>query len=281
MYRRSADFVSLEKVDLSMNMSEKSSTNTAREILKTAFQSHPARRTLLKSTIAGISGLTLLSAGALVPVEARSGGLSRDQADAIVTILSVARTAEQLAVTFYSNALANAAQLGLNSSALEYLNAALIEEQIHQLFLAANGGTSLAENFSFPSGSATFTDLHTFVSTQQQLEGVFDSAYLAAVKELAILGRPDLAQVAGQIACVESEHRVLGRVIGGLQPANNWAFVPVSLGQVSDAPALIQKAGYLSPVSGNSYYYKPVSIASPGIEQLKPFAASSPVMGRG
>ena len=40
---------------------------------------------------------------------------------------------------------------------------------------------------------------------------------------------------------------------------NNWAFAPVFIESVSDAPAVIQAAGYLSPTKGNSYTYKQVS----------------------
>ncbi|GCE19753.1 ferritin-like domain-containing protein [Dictyobacter kobayashii] len=201
--------------------------------------------------------------------------------DPIVSILTVARTAEQLAVTFYSNGLANADKLGLKGDNLTYLQAALAEEQIHQQFFAANGGQSLAETFSFPHGPQTFTDLKTFIDTQQQLEGVFDSAFLAAIKEFAQLGRPDLAQISGQVACIEAEHRALGRAIGGLSPADNWAFTPVYLGSVADAPALVTKAGYLSPKGDNSYTYKAVNTNVLGVEQTKPFAVNSSVVGNG
>ncbi|GAC1663066.1 MAG: hypothetical protein NVS9B9_24820 [Ktedonobacteraceae bacterium] len=124
--------------------------------------------------------------------------------------------------------------------------------------------------------------MKTFIATQQQLEGVFDSAFLAAIMEFAQLGRPDLAQIAGQVATVESEHRALGRVIGGLVPADNWAFTPVLVTSVGAAPALVQKAGYLSPMSGNSYTYKQVDTSGAGVEQLKPFSMSAgTVVGNG
>jgi hypothetical protein len=207
--------------------------------------------------------------------------VKRQTADSIVSILTVARTAEQLAVTFYTNAINNADKLGITGDNLAYLKAALVEEQIHQQLFTASGGQSLAETFSFPQGPQTFTDLKTFVATQQQLEAVFDSAFLAAIMEFAQLGRPDLAQLAGQIACVESEHRALGRVIGGLSPADNFAFAPVLVATVGDAPALVQKAGYLSPTSGNSYTYQQVSTSGAGVEQTKPFSLSATVVGNG
>jgi hypothetical protein len=245
------------------------------------------RRRFLQRATAGLGlaagGLALLGSGAR-PLAVRAQGALAERLvtidDAVTQILSIARTAEQLAVTFYSNGIANASALGLSGDDLAYLKAALVEEQIHQQFFTANGGQSLADTFSFPKGAQTFSDLKTFIETQQQLEGVFDSAFLAAIKEFAAMGRPDLAQVAGQIACIEAEHRALGRVIGGLSPADNWAFTPVLIATVADAPQVVQDAGYLSPTEGNSYRYHEVSTEDAGVEQRVPFVASSGV-GRG
>ncbi len=286
-------------------MKKLSKKDVATNNLMASFAAARSRRTLLKGAAVGVAGVAVGGTGIVMAhyhaladastlaapavahhtdTKAKQSSLftaNKQTADSIVSILTVARTAEQLAVTFYSNGIANADKLGLNGDNLEYIKAALVEEQIHQQFFTANGGTSLAETFSFPQGAKTFTDLKTFIDTQQQLEGVFDSAFLAAIFEFAQLGRPDLAQIAGQIATVESEHRVLGRQIGGLKPADNWAFTPVYLATVGAAPALVQQAGYLSPVAGNTYTYQEVSIDNTGVEQRKPFTASAAVVGNG
>lgn len=194
--------------------------------------------------------------------------------DSIHEIFTVARTAEQLAVTFYSNGIANAGPLGLTAPELDDLKAAVIEEQIHQILFTAEGGASLTTTFSFPDGAATFTDLTKFLDAQQTLEGAFDSAFIAAVLEFAQALQPRLAQIACQIAMIESEHRVLGRNIArnhGIasldskvtgsaptDPADNWAFAPVVIGSVGQAPSVLASFGYLSPKSGNSYTYQPV-----------------------
>ncbi len=282
-----------------MKRDENISKEEAYAKLQASFNTPRSRRALLKGAaaatgvVAGAGMLAALPASAMVRSNgsmstqnaqaANMGLLSSSQAttDSIVTILTVARTAEQLAVTFYTNGINNASQLGISGSNLDYLKAALIEEQIHQQFFAANGGQSLATTFSFPNGAKTFTDLNTFIATQQQLEGVFDSAFLAAIFEFAQLGRPDLAQIAGQIATVESEHRALGRVIGNLTPADNWAFTPVLIATVGDAPALVTKAGYLSPTSGNSYTYQQVSTNDTSILYQKPFSVGSTMVGNG
>lgn len=276
---------------------EKISREEATAKLMASFTTPRSRRSLLKGavtatgiTLAGIGALNALPANASVisgaagfgaAAGASTFGSTSATADSIVSIFSIARTAEQLAVTFYSHGLNNADKLGITGDNLENLKAALVEEQIHQQFFTANGGQSIAATFSFPQGAQTFTDLKTFIDTQQQLEGVFDSAFLAAIKEFAQLGRPDLAQIAGQIACIESEHRALGRVIGKLSPADNWAYAPVLVATVGDAPALVQKAGYLSPTSGNTYTYQEVSTDNVGVEQRKPFSVSSTAVGNG
>jgi hypothetical protein len=277
---------------------EEVSLEVATNQLLATFAARKSRRSLIKGAVAGATGLAVVGATAL-PASAMQVGkgvqnalqenllgtraktLSARDQDTIVSILTVARTAEQLAVTFYSNGVNNASQLGLSGANLEYIKAALVEEQIHQLFFTANGGQSLATTFSFPNGSKTFTDLATFISTQQQLEGVFDSAFLAAVKEFADMGRSDLAQIAAQVACIEAEHRALGRDIGGLIPADNWAFTPVEIATVGDAPALVTQAGYLSPTTGNSYTYQQVSTSDTGVTQTKPFSVSSTMVGNG
>ncbi len=220
-----------------------------------------SRRTFLAGS--AVAGLTLAGVPLFEsPLVSAAGG---DPAK-IKAIFTVARTAEQLAVTFYSNGLKNADALQLGPEAQGQIQAALVEEQIHQQFFTANKGDSLADTFSFPQGAKTFTDLGTFIATQQMLEGVFDSAFLAAVREFAEMGEPRLAQIAAQIACIESEHRALGRDIGSLDPADNWTYAPVLVAYVADAPQLVKDAGFLSPVPGNTYTYAPVDTNVAGID---------------
>jgi hypothetical protein len=190
-----------------------------------------------------------------VPAHASSG-------DSVADILDVAVTAERLAVTFYSHGVIHHEELGLEDEQLDYIKAALIEEQLHEAFFVAAGGHTLnpSNTYSFPQSGETFEDLSEFIRTQQQLEGVFDAAFIAACKRFAELGQPLLAQYACQIAMVESEHRVLGRVIGRLDPADNWVFGNRQglTDSVTAAVPVVAQAGYLSPLPGNSYEYEPV-----------------------
>jgi len=228
------------------------SKQTTPETALPSFDTHHSRRSLFAGTMAAGLGLGLLPAVA----HADTAG------DSITQILTIARTAERLAVTFYTNGVLNHAALGITGAQLDYFKAALIEEQLHELFFTAAGaGAPLASTFSFPQGGTTFTDLPTFIATQQQLEGVFDSAFIAAVYEFSALGRADLARTAAQIAMIESEHRVLGRAVladslpASYDPADNWTYAPQTLPTVGAAPGAVQAAGYLSPTAGNTYKY--------------------------
>ncbi len=242
-------------------------------------------------------GATITAAGAGIaafPTLAAAAGTGTSP-DSVQTILDIARTAEQLAVTFYTNGIRNADELGLSRSEVVYLKAALIEEQIHQTFFTANGGKSLVDTFSFPRGETTFSDLGTFIATQQQLEGVFDSAFLCAVREFAEMSpnQARLAQISAQIALIESEHRVLGRDIAAshrinvlpapsagqsTEPADNWAYAPVILTSVGQAPSVVAAAGYFSPVDDNSYKYVQVNFNGTGEDELGLQAVASKIL---
>ena len=148
------------------------------------FGKEMSRREVMKTGMKGAAYAAPVLLASALPAGALAQSAVSGTAARVKAIFTVARTAEQLAVTFYSNGVANAAVLGLTAVQKAQLQAALVEEQLHQLLFTAQGGDSLADTFSFPQGAKTFTDLQTFIATQQQLEGVFDSAFLAAVREL-------------------------------------------------------------------------------------------------
>ena len=219
------------------------------------------RRGFLKAGVGATAGLAAFGV-------TRLPALADTDSD-IKAILDIAVTAEQLAVTFYSNGVANAEKLRLKGDNLDYIKSALIEEQIHLDFFHENGGRGLVNTFSFPDPD-TFKDLDAFIATQQTLEGVFDAAFIAAVGDFYDLKQRGLAQIACQVAMIESEHRALGRAIVELDPADNWAYGINSLKHVADAPALVGRAGFFSPVAGNSYPYLRVSTADPRIVSRRP-----------
>ncbi len=267
-----------------MKTPDEKNLDTATTNLVDLLSVRRTRRKLLKGAAIAGGGTVALSTAALLlpkPFLTHAAGADVEGSEATAKqIFSIAATAERLAVTFYSHGVANASKLGLSGASLAAIQAALVEEQIHELFFEANGGVPITSTFSFPHSDDTFESLALFIATQQQLEGVFDAAFIAAVKEFCYLGLPRVAQIACQIAMIESEHRALGRYIAeqaGLSgfgpPADNWAFAPALLESVSDAPAVVAAAGYLSPKPGNTFAYKQVSTADAGVIYRVPFTA--------
>src|SRR2546429_2929821 len=119
-----------------------------------------SRRAFFKGAAAGAAGIAAVGAGSLLlPRSAYAAGGSEGAEDTVVQILSIAATAEELAVTFYSHRIANASKLGISGANLSYLQAAVIEEQIHRDFEGAAGGKPLTHTVSFPHGQATFEHL--------------------------------------------------------------------------------------------------------------------------
>lgn len=257
-----------------------------------------SRRALLKTggAAGGLAVLAAMLGGTPAWAEApAAGGILAEPAAVtpMKQIFLIAEGAEQLAITLYRNGVANAKKLGLTGDELNYLKAAGIEEQIHHdLFASITGVAEVApNNFSFPHGAATFEELDLFIAAQQQLEAVFDSAFLAGVREFSRQGAHRAAQISAQIACIEAEHRVLGVQIAaahgiktlpnGYGPLpttdtvagdhaatistaipNNLAYAPVLVSSVPEAVVLATKAGYATPKPGNSYQYEPIDLTS-------------------
>jgi hypothetical protein len=244
-----------------------------------------SRRSMLRGALigaAGVTGVAAVGAGALTilprgvssahAASAIAASATAKCSDSIQTILNVAATAEQLAVTFYSNGIANAMKLGIKGVNLDYLQEAVVEEQLHENYLVSAGGVSTTSTFSFPDAGDTFKDLNKFVMTLDMLESAFESAYIAAIKEFADMNQSSLAVLAGQIATIEGEHRAVGRTLISTQRfPNNQAFTPVYVKSVSDAVNLLTNEGFLSPTSGNSYSYSPVSTDDKNVHWKYPY----------
>jgi hypothetical protein len=136
-----------------------------------------------------------------------------------------------------------------NPGNINYLQAALSEEIDHATLLrslidGSSPATDPYQTFYFPAGS--FATLTAFTGLLDALENAFIGAYLAAIGELAAMAADTkagitsytdatgtaytsiqleyFARVAASILGVESEHRVLGRVISNSNPANNLCY---------------------------------------------------------
>lgn len=168
-----------------------------------------------------------------------------------------------------------------NPGNVNYLQAALTQEIDHANLFRSLLGISAAsadpvQTFYFPAGS--FDTLSAFCGLLNALENAFIGAYLNAIQEFAAkssniragFGRwraPEddgytaeqldyFAKVAATIMGVESEHRVLGRVISNTNPANNLAYESTDgLNAVYNGPnsAVAALTPFLTSTTGPGY----------------------------
>ncbi len=254
------------------------------------------RRSFLKSSgIAGlgVASTALVGGGLSHLVAQNKAGLAGVSSapttihDTPTDIFTAALVAEDLATTFYYNGLIgpviqdpNLAGPGgtarnpnpndSNPGNVAYLQAALTEEILHanlfrSLLSLPNPTQDPYQTFYFPAG--TFDTLTPFLAILDALENAFIGAYLTATQEFALFAAQGVsgydagqleyfAKVAAAICGVESEHRVLGRVIGNNNPANNVAYEQTdgitSLAHGSNSAEDLL-APFLNPATGPGY----------------------------
>lgn len=169
----------------------------------------------------------------------------------VADILNIAQTAEYFAVTFLTAALGNASTIGLTGLTLEIVQAILAAEVLHVQFLTAVGATPLTTNFTIPDPKA-LTDFTTFFKNVEAADTIFVGAYLAAIREFAELGQPQLSKIAAQFMGVEAEHRVLARAAlatvkndSASMPPNNKGYETDLFLYVREAAALLGALGFV------------------------------------
>jgi hypothetical protein len=221
-----------------------------------------SRRSFVTSALLA-TGATVLGSAAVAKAAGRpafsKSTVARTCSCSEKRIFSIAATAELLATTMYYRALALPTDLpDVNSIAnRNYFQAALTEEYLHYELLTSLGGAPLANSFFFPG--TMFTNETTFFNTFNALETAFVAAYLAAAREFSgavssviTTANPVLIGAAVQIAAVEGEHRVLGRVAAGINPPNDRYLESGEFACVEDAatalhPFLTGGSGFSGP----------------------------------
>ena len=264
-------------------------------LIDTIAQTRLERRNFL--TRAGMVGLgaaatlTLGSKQAFGAESATERAQEKAQAmDTVKEIFTAALIAEDLATTFYYNALvgpviqdvnlagpggsANNVQSNGNAGNVQYVQAALTEEIAHADLFRSLLGISVpaadpVQTFYFPAGA--FDTLAGFTGLLDALENAFIGAYLNAIQEFAVKSAHTddgdgnkytaeqldyFAKVAATIMGIECEHRVLGRVISNSNPANNLAYEQTDgLNAVYNGPksAVAALTPFLTPSTGPGY----------------------------
>ncbi len=240
---------------------------SASAALRNSLAAPRSRRGLLRGAIAGTAAAALASSTMLGALAAQAEGTTSSDLTEFFNILA---TGEALFVTFYNQAVIHHEQLGFHGAALNALEAIRAEEEIHREFALANGGMPATTHFSFPYGPQTFQSRKLFLKTQQLAEELTNGALLAWIKDMASMGQVRFAQIGGQLMQVEGGHRVVGRVLLGAEPWDNWAFGPVTVKHFTDVPAVVTAAGFLSPRPGNDFEFHPVSPVFPGVINTHP-----------
>ncbi len=131
---------------------------------------------------------------------------------------------------------------------VKYMRSAFFEEWTHanlvrSLLGGSNAAQDPAQTFYFPNGATCFQNITDFANMLATLENAFIGAYLNAIQEFAtkaaygganggnyvdVDGATYSSQIliyyarcAAAILGVESEHRILGRVISDMEPGDN------------------------------------------------------------
>jgi hypothetical protein len=252
----------------------------------------------------GVAATTLLagSATSLVAQDSTTASVKDPiTKDTPTEIFTAALIAEDLAITFYYNGLvgpviqdpslagpggtATHVTAKGNFGNVDYLRAALSEEIVHaDLFRALLGISSPSndpvQTFYFKDG--TFDTLGPFIATLEALENAFIGAYLNAVAEFGRMAgvagsnsnfTPNqlayFAEVSAAILGIESEHRVLGRVIDNLNPANNRNYELVAgVFSVYNGPhsAVVALTPFLTSSTGPGYLLQQALSGAPSVE---------------
>ena len=172
--------------------------------------------------------------------------------------LALALVYERLAITLYYTALTTPAVMrdrrlagvsgdpndpglppGGNPANVRILQAALDAEVKHAAALAQAGAASPITHFYFPASTfqqlGSVQDAGTFLGVTHVVETACVGLCLALLSQLGHFGRSDLTPFVAEVLGVESEHRMLSRVIAEVDPANNLIIEAAPFSALADA----------------------------------------------
>ena len=178
---------------------------------------------------------------------ATARGRTAAEAALVARILGLGLAAERLATAFYYAGLTTPAvmrdpRLGGSStdarnpglppngrpSHVRALQACLDAESKHAAAFGPAGAAPAPRVYYCPAGTIDLLGAPrargTVLGTMETLEAAFVAAYVVAIGALIDGAQPGVAAVVARILGVEAEHRVLGRAIGGLAPADELVF---------------------------------------------------------
>lgn len=193
--------------------------------------------------------------------------------DDVATIANVTTTVETLAVTFYYTAI-TAATFHIDEASVACLAAMMDAEMQHLHMLRSLGGVAQHHHFYLPDH--LLADARVFVHTGLTVEKTCAGMYLAATRQLAALGQPQLAATAAQHAARHAQHLTLIGHIAGL-PVHDLTMPAPAFSQVSGAvrtlgPFLAGGSGFNGPIRFPSAQRYQAARAASTAEHLQPAA---------
>jgi hypothetical protein len=110
--------------------------------------------------------------------------------------------------------------------------------------LAQAGAASPITHFYFPASTfrqlGSVQDAGTFLGVTHAVEAASVGLYLALLNQLWHAGRRDLTPFVLEVLGVESEHRMLSRVIADVDPANNLTIEDAPFAALTDADGALR-----------------------------------------
>lgn len=210
---------------------------------------NPSRRSFIRTAaLAGAAGYATLATPASASQQQEQEALSLAGEKSRLKksdrdILIAAEIAEALAVTTYSNIIANAPFFkDIPDDDQGYLKAAVQEEMSHYLLeqSVTDQPTPYTEFFYPPN---MFSSAQTTLNILVTLEDAFIAAYLVGVRNFTT---QNLRVTSARIMGIESDHRTLARVVGG-------DVAPADGGPIESITGIQGVAESIDPPNNNGY----------------------------
>jgi hypothetical protein len=255
--------------------------------METIEKTSSSKNNVTRRSLLRVLGLGAVVTAASAALAGCGGSSSNSTSSGDLAILNAAAIAEALAATMYANIVASPiyTQLGNSGKIYDqgYLVAAYEQEVAHYNLLAVtNGATPVPTNANFYFPTSTFQTAQATLNTLEVVEGLLIAIYLYGVNNLgSSTFRIQFAQILG----VESEHRVLGRVVandlqlssttnlsngqeslGVSDPANNYDYerlFPNEINSLTSITNILTNGFQTVGASGNSQTAYPVTLLTP------------------
>lgn len=241
-----------------------------------------SRRAFLQQSALAISALLL--PGFIAPVAGPHSPLTSTCPGTAQTLLDLIARVEALSVTFYYSTITAADGFfdGLPTTFQRWLRVTLDEEWFHSSHLRQHGAALADTGFFFKPSTFAPGHLADFLAAMDAIEVASIAAYLVAIRQMGELNESLWAEVLGQMAGVEAEHRVMGREMAQNSPPapNNLCYERADYLCAAQVEAALARyfsggAGYEGPVALPDQEAVAAAVGSSTCAAIPPASAST------